>query len=154
MHSKSPRILVIIVLASTTLLAQAPPVKMGLWEKTMTMTGGPTGTMTIKSKSCVTPDSWKEMVGNSSKPQPGCTTNLTKTSNGYSFVSSCTRPQGGTMTAKGSATIQDAEHIVGESHTTSTMNGKTREMEMHSTSHFVSASCGSVKPGDPEIEND
>jgi hypothetical protein len=152
MRLKALRTFVAIGLASTALLAQAPPVKMGLWEKTMTMTGLPSGPMTMKSKSCVTPDSWKEMVGNSSKTQPGCTTNLTKTSNGYSFVSNCTRPQGGTMTAKGSATIQDAEHIIGESHTTSTTNGKTREMEMHSTSHFLSASCGTVRPGDPEVE--
>ena len=138
-------------MSASALIAQAPPVKMGLWEKTVTMTGGPSGSTTMKAKSCVTAETWKEMMGNASKQRQGCTTNLSKTSNGYSYVANCTLPHG-SMASKGSATIQDPEHILGESHTTSTINGKAREMEMHSTSHFVSASCGNVKPDSPEIE--
>ena len=142
---------ILAAMSTSALVAQAPPVKMGLWEKTTSITGGPTGSMTLKSKSCLTPDYWQEMVGAASKQQPNCTTNFSKTSNGYSFTSNCTLPHS-TIVSKGTSTIQDSEHIVAESHSTTTRDGKAREMEIHSTSHFLSASCGDVKPGSPEIE--
>ena len=142
------------VCASSVLFAQNLPVKMGLWEKTL-VTGGSDSAenRTIKAKSCVTPDTWQQMVSNASKQRTNCTNNLVKNSNGYTFDATCTLPRGGSMVAHGTTTIQDAEHIVSETQSTTTMNGKKREMHMHSTSRFLSADCGTVKPGEPEEED-
>lgn len=133
------------------LQAQAPPVKMGLWEKTITMTGT-AGTSTMKAKSCVTAESWQEMVQNSQKQHPGCEVKHSQSGNSYSYSGSCSTAHGMKMTFDGSSTIRDAEHIVSESHSTSTLNGKTHQSEMKAESHFVSASCGNVKPGEPDME--
>ena len=132
---------------------QPPPIKMGLWEKKMETTGGPAGAMTLKSKSCVTPGTWQEMVENASRQHAGCSINITKTAHGYSFTGSCNQAHS-TAVISGSATIEDAEHIVAETHSTMTMNGQKREIQTHSTSHYVGADCGKVKPGDPEVEDD
>ena len=141
----------LLVAGSSILLAQSAPIKMGLWEKTMVTTGH-AGPVTLKAKSCITPATWEEMLSNASKQHQGCTITNSKTAHGYTFSGSCTIPHG-SMVLKGSTTIPDSEHIVSESHTTTTTDGKARESESHSTSHFVSASCGTVKPGEPEIED-
>jgi Protein of unknown function (DUF3617) len=138
---------------SGTLFAQAAPVKMGLWEKKMTMDMGTGTPRQLVSKSCITPESWQEMVGNASKPHEGCTVDNVKSAHGYSFTATCKTPNGGTMATTGSATIQDSEHIVSEFHTMMTTNGQKREMEAKSTSTFLSADCGKIKPGEPETEN-
>lgn len=140
------------VFISTLLSAQTAPVKMGLWEKTLVMTGGPAGDRTIKAKSCVTPDTWKEMVGNASKQQSGCTNNIAQNAHGYTFDGTCTLQGGGSVVIHGTTTIQDSDHIVSETHSTSTRNGQKHDVNMHSTSRFLSSDCGKVKPGDPEVE--
>jgi hypothetical protein len=148
---RSKIVLIVLAASSTMLLAQSAPVKMGLWEKEITFKG-PNGPNTIKARSCVTPATWQEMVQNSNKQQEGCTMHNVKTASGYSFDATCTIPPGGTMVIKGSTTLQDSEHIVSDSHSTITRNGQKTERDIHSTSHFVSASCGNVKPGEPETE--
>jgi len=140
----------LLAICSGVAYAQAPPVKMGLWQKTMTMTGGPNGTMTLNSKSCVTPESWQQMVQNSQKQRPGCDVKRSQNGNGYSYSGSCSTAHGMKMTFSGTATIRDAEHIVSESHSTSTLNGKTRQSDIKAESHFVSASCGNIKPGESD----
>jgi hypothetical protein len=136
---------------SGVMFAQVAPVKMGLWEKKMLMNTG-TGTPTqISSKSCVTPESWQEMVGNMSKPHEGCTVDNVKNAHGYSFTATC-KTSSGTMVTRGSETIQDSQHIVAESHTIMTTNGQKREMDSKSTSTFLGADCGKIKPGEPESE--
>lgn len=138
--------------SSGILFAQSVPVKMGLWEKKMTMDMG-TGTPTqIASKSCITAEAWQEMVGNMSKPHQGCTVDYSKNSNGYRFTATCNPPGGGTIVTRGTTTIQDSQHIVSESHSTMTTNGQKREMESKSTSTFLSPDCGKIKPDEPESE--
>jgi hypothetical protein len=107
----------------------------------------------LVSKSCITPESWQEMVGNMSKPHEGCTVDNVKNAHGYTFTATCKTPSGGTMVTSGSATIQDSQHIVSESHTMMTTNGQKREMESKSTSTFLGADCGKIKPGEPESED-
>ncbi len=138
---------------SGNLFAQAAPVKMGLWEKKMTMDMGTGTPRQLVSKSCITPESWQEMVGNMSKPHEGCTVDNVKNAHGYSFTATCKTASGGTMVTRGSATIQDSQHIVSESHSTMTTNGQTREMGSKSTSTFLGADCGKIKPGEPETED-
>ena len=142
----------VVAIGSASLLAQSAPIKMGLWEKTMVTSNGEGAPATLKSKSCITPEEWQRMVANVQKPHDGCKMNTSKTANGYSFQGTCDIPRGPSMVINGSQTIQDSEHIVSESHSTSTINGKTRKTDSHSISRFLSSSCGSIKPGDPEVE--
>jgi hypothetical protein len=139
-------------LGSACLLAQSAPIKMGLWEKTMVTSNGDGAPATMRAKSCITPQAWQEMMASMQKPHDGCKINNVKTANGYSFNGTCNLPGGASMAISGTQTIPDSEHIVSESHSTSTSNGKTRKIDTHSTSRFLSSSCGSVKPDDPEVE--
>ncbi len=148
-------LVLIVALAgySCIVFAQAAPVKMGLWEKKMTMDMGTGAPRQIVSKSCVTPESWQEMVATMSKPREGCTVNNVKNAHGYTFAATCKTANGGTMVTNGSETIQDSEHIVAESHTIMTTNGQKREMQSKSSSTFLGADCGKIKPGEPESES-
>lgn len=146
-------ILAILAASSVIVFAQSPPIKMGLWQKEMVTTGGTTPDAPMKAKSCITPAEWQTMVENSQKPRDGCVTNKTKTANGYSFDTSCKMHDGTTMVANGTTAIQDSEHIVSDVHTSMTIKGQKRESTMHSTSHFLSADCGAVKPGEPEEDD-
>ena len=145
-------ILAVLAASSVVAFAQGAPVKMGLWEKKMTMDMGTGTPRNINSKSCITPETWQEMVGNMDKKQEGCTVDKQKNAHGYTFTATCNRSTGGTMVTTGSANIQDSEHIVSQSHTTMTTNGQKREMQSKSTSTYLGASCGKVKPDEPEIE--
>jgi hypothetical protein len=149
---RSIAVTAVLAMGSASLLAQSAPIKMGLWEKTMVTSNGDGAPATMKAKSCITPEEWQRMVADAQKPHDGCKMNTVKTANGYTFNGTCNIPQGPTLVISGSQTIQDSEHIVSESHSTSSANGKTRKTDSHSTSRFLSSSCGSVKPGDPEVE--
>lgn len=149
---RSTIMLAVLATSSAVLLAQSAPIKMGLWEKKMVTTDGTGAPTTMTAKSCINSEAWQEMVGNLSKQHEGCTMNNVKNAHGYTFSGSCTFPHGGTMVTNGTLTIQDAEHIVAESHSTTTNNGQKRQMDSHSMSSFLGADCGTVKPGEPEIE--
>jgi hypothetical protein len=125
---------------------------MGLWEKKMVTSNGAGQPATMTAKSCINPAAWQEMVAQLSKQHEGCTVNNVKNAHGYTYNGSCTLSHGTTMVINGSLTIQDDQHIVSESHSTTTANGNKRQMNSHSTSTFLSADCGHIKPGDPEIE--
>jgi hypothetical protein len=144
-----------IALCSGTVLCQTaaplPPVKMGLWEKKIVTTGASPEPMTMTAKSCVTPETWQQMATNAMKSHPGCTMKTTPAPHGFSFNATCTLDHGVSMNVTGSSNIQDSTHIVAQSHSTSTVNGKTREMDTQSTSTFVSPDCGKIKPGEPEV---
>lgn len=135
-----------------TLLAQTPPVKMGLWEKKMVTSNGMGQPMSTTAKSCVTTETWNNMVSRIPKPQPNCTVKTTKNAHGYTFDGSCSSSHGMSVQFKGSSTIQDSEHIVSESHSTIIMNGKMQEMSTQGSGRFVSSDCGGIKPGEAEID--
>jgi hypothetical protein len=139
-------IAVVLGLGCASLPAQNLPVKMGLWEKTIVSSTGEGSPTTVTAKSCLTPQVWQQMMANAQKPHDGCKMNMAKTANGYSFNGTCNVGQGSSLLISGSETIQDSEHIVSESHSSTTTNGKLRKIEVHSVSRFLSSSCGSVKP--------
>lgn len=141
-----------LALTSAAASAQSVPIKMGLWEKTMTTSNGSGTPETTKSRSCVTPEEWKAMDANVTRKREGCTSGAVRNAKGYIFNSTCTIGET-TMVINGSTTVPDAEHIVTESHTTSTRNGKKTQTDSKSASHFVSADCGKVQPGEPEDVN-
>jgi hypothetical protein len=125
---------------------------MGLWEKRMTQDIGTGAPININSKSCITPETWQAMVGNMDKKREGCTIESEKNAHGYTFTATCKTSGGGSIVTSGSATIQDSGHIASQSHTTMTVNGQKRNMESKSTSTYLGADCGKVKPDEPEIE--
>jgi Protein of unknown function (DUF3617) len=133
------------------LSAQSLPVKMGLWEKKLVTTSGPGEPALLTAKSCVTPGSWEQMMANATKPRKECTMNTVKNEHGYTYNGTC-NISGVSLQMSGSSTIKDSEHIVSESHSRRTQNGKTRETVSRSESHFVSSNCGGIKPGESEIE--
>lgn len=146
-------ILAILAAGSMATFAQSAPIKMGLWEKKMTMDTGTGTSQNINSKSCVTPETWQAMVGNMGKQHEGCTIDQQKTAHGYTFTATCKTSDGGTMATTGSANMPDSEHIVAQSHTDVTTEGKKRTMDMKSTSTFLGADCGKIKPDEPETED-
>jgi len=149
------RLTILAILAASTVMvfAQSAPIKMGLWEKKMTMDMGTGTPQNINSKSCITAETWQEMVGNMGKQREGCTIDQQKNAHGYTFSATCKTSGGGTMVTSGSANIQDSEHIVSQSHTDVTTNAKKRTMDMKSTSTFLGADCGKIKPDEPEVED-
>jgi hypothetical protein len=143
----------VLAASSVVVLAQSAPIKMGLWEKKMTMNMGTGTPQNINSKSCITPETWQEMVENMGKQREGCSIDQQKNAHGYTFTATCKTSGGGTMVTTGSANISDSEHIVSQSHTDVTTNGKKRTMDMKSTSTFLGADCGKIKPDEPETED-
>ena len=146
-------LLLLSTLAVSSLAAFAqdpPPIKMGLWERTVETSGsfGKPSTDTIKS--CVTPATWQRMVTNANRQRENCKIDTTKVSGGYTFSASCEVRPGMTVNVSGNAKFADSEHVVTESHTTFVMNGQKRESVTHATSHFLSSDCGNVKPADSD----
>src|ERR1035441_1373602 len=95
--------------------AQAPPIKMGLWEKNMTTDNGDGSPAILKSKSCVTPAEWQEMEKSFTKQREGCSIQTSKTAKVYTFNGTCNIGET-QLVINGSTSIPDAEHIVSESH--------------------------------------
>jgi hypothetical protein len=149
------KLTLLAILAASSMMAfsQTAPIKMGLWEKKMTMDMGTGTPQNINSKSCITAETWQEMVGNMGKQREGCTSDQQKNAHGYTFTATCKTSGGGTMVTSGSSNIPDTEHIISQSHTDVTTNGKKRTMDMKSTSTFLRADCGKIKPDDPETED-
>lgn len=141
----------LVVVGSTAMLAQGVPIKMGLWESASVIDNGDGSPDTAKVKTCITAADWEKMLKGPPQAQQGCTQNVVKTARGYTIDAACNHPNSA-MKMHITSAIVDAEHIQMEMQTTMTMAGKTTHIVMHSTGHFVSASCGAVKPGDPVIE--
>jgi hypothetical protein len=138
-------------MSSGVLLAQSAPIKMGLWEKKMVMSGGGGAPETLTAKDCITLATWEQMLANASKQHAGCTINNVKTAHGYAFSGTCVSAHVNSS-FKGSTTIQDSEHIVSDMYMSMNMKGQTRQSDSDSTSRYLGSDCGAIKPGDPEIE--
>jgi hypothetical protein len=131
-----------------------PPIKMGLWEATVTAnTGmGPKG-ITSVHQSCMTPDSWKDLMQKiqARTANVTCTSsNLQQDSHKISFDGSCSMDQG--MTANYHVEMfldgDTAMHGTTTGKISGPMfpNGMTIGSSM--TSKFISSDCGDVKPGE------
>jgi len=152
-----------------------PPIKMGLWESTVTSNISgiqlppdivaklqamgrpvPGGAHTLVSQGCMTPDEWtKVMERMNSGNQSKCTfTNGTITSQKISFDMSCASERGGVFTGNFEINIDDDEHSHGSVHMKTEgggPNGQPVTVDTTLNSHFISADCGDVKPGDAKI---
>ncbi len=148
-----PMLAAATALISAIVFAQAPPVKMGLWEKKMVTDNGDGSPANLTAKSCLTPKTWQKAMGRQARTVSGCTIKYVNNAHGFSYSGNCDMDGGLSLVMNGSATYQDSEHVVTEGHSTSTFRGKKTEITSHSASHFISASCGNITPDNPEIES-
>ena len=161
--------------AQTATPAAPPPVKMGLWETSVTsQINGlqlppdviaklkamgrtpPGGTHTMVSQGCLTPEEWQKQMADMNRPTDSdCKiTNRQVTPRKVSFDVSCKSESGATTNGHWEMHVVDNKHGQGSAHMTSSTpgpSGQNLDMDMNFASHFVSADCGSVKPGDAKV---
>lgn len=122
-----------------------PPIKMGLWEATTTMS---TGT-NLKTRACLTQESYRDQLANMPR---GCTlSNSQSSSTSMSADVSCNLQNDVKSSGHFSAQFPDASTVHMTMTVTTSMQGRSMTMTMTSDSHFVSSDCGDVAPGQSQI---
>jgi hypothetical protein len=125
-----------------------PPMKMGLWEMTSTATMNGSnmlslmpglGKRTVKSRSCITPDTFQQAWGG----LKGCTRdNVVSGQKGFSYDLTCGRSK-----IQFAMTFDTPEHGTYSMHSVS----GSSTMETVADATFISSDCGSVVPGKPQM---
>lgn len=152
-----------------------PPVKMGLWETSVTSKMGgfqlppdvvakleamgkpvPGAPHTTVTHGCLTPDEWQKGLDQMNKPNNADCEYTNRQSGGgkYSFDVSCKLQSGATMKGHFEMLIDDDEHSHGSYHMTSDQagpNGQTFSADATIDTHYLGADCGDVKPGDAKV---
>ena len=124
----------------------SPSIKMGLWEATV---ANSVATNTIKMRSCITPESYKEAIAH---VPPGCTiTNKTQTATSISGDLSCTLQHGGTTTGHIDVEMPDPTSMRSTVKLMVNAQSQSVPMTLTTDSHFVSADCGDIAPGQAKI---
>jgi hypothetical protein len=141
---------------------EPPPIKMGLWqmETSTSMTGMENAPMgraagkhTTVTQGCLTPDSWKNDFEKMSNPSSDCKlTNVHQDSHSITADMTCSSERF-SSNAHFEGLIDGDEHVHGTatSHITGQGMPQAMTMQMSFTSHYVSASCGDVKPGEGKV---
>jgi hypothetical protein len=154
-----------------------PPVKMGLWESTITsaMSGfqlppdvaaklqamgqqAPGGSHTVVTQSCLTPDQWQKDMERMNNPRDSdCTiTNRQQDPKKLSFDISCKSQHGMTTSGHVEMNFVDDEHGHGMSHMKADnvgQNAQSITMDVTFETHRMGADCGDVQPGTPKVMN-
>ncbi|HTV05789.1 MAG TPA: DUF3617 domain-containing protein [Acidobacteriaceae bacterium] len=152
-----------------------PPVKMGLWETQVTsQIAGitlppdviarlkqmgrpiPGEAHTTVTQSCLTPEEWRKSLEGMNKPQNSdCTIDKREVNEKkFSFDLSCKTERGMTMTGHWEMNVVDDEHAHGSGSMTGDQpgpNGQNFSATTTIDSHYLGASCGDVKPGEPKV---
>jgi hypothetical protein len=144
-----------------TALGQTPTVKVGLWENTSTTTMemppaiaekmkaagmGAGAPQTSTTKSCVTQEMIDKGTAFQGPQRDGCTNDRKVTPTGLAFTVTCSRPGGGSSTAKGTVTFEGPEKATTEVHLEMAMPSGTMVTTIKGTSKYLGADCGDVKP--------
>lgn len=164
--------------SSVSSVLPPPPVKMGLWETSVTNKMGlqlppevvaklqemgkevpGSGQHTTVTESCFTPAEWQKSMEQMNQPgNSDCEyTNRQNSGGKYSFDMSCKSDNG--MIAKGhfEMLVDDTQHTHGSFQMKSDQagpNGQAFSMDGTLKSHFVSADCGNVQPDSPKVIRD
>jgi len=118
------------------------PIKMGLWNATMSM--GASGT--YKSRACLSEDSYQRML---TRVPPNCTIkNLATSETSITGDLSCESPGGGMSKGRLDVQIPDSSTVHGTVTATSNYQGHAVSMVIKSDWQFVSADCGDLSPGE------
>jgi len=158
-------------------LPTTPPVKMGLWQTTVTstMTGltippevaarlqamgrpvpGSTPHTSV-SQSCMTKEEWAKSIERMNNNEAKCTyTNRNFTSDKFSFDMSCTSEHGGVFSGHFEMLVDDDTHTHGTANMKSEggPNGQVLTINTTLSSHYLGADCGDVKPGESKSLKD
>jgi len=119
-----------------------PPIKMGLWQATMTM--GASGT--YKSRACLSLDSYQRML---TRVPPNCEiSNLATTATAITGDLKCESPGGGTSKGRLDVQIPDSSTVHGTVTAATNYQGHAVSMIIKSDWVFVSADCGDLSPGE------
>jgi hypothetical protein len=137
-------LLVASAVVAQGLTSGPPPVKMGLWETTVSGLMG----NSYKARVCITPDSYQNAFAHM---PPGCTvSNMNRSATRTSADIACTL-NNAQSTGHFDVTFPDPV----TSHSTITINlsiqGQTQAMTIKTDGRFVSADCGSLEPGKAQI---
>lgn len=143
-------------------LETTPPIKMGLWQtEAKTAVSGAENTPLARegqratvTQGCLTPDTWKSTIESLGKnPTIDCkVTNMHQDSQSLSFDEACSSERYNSD-MHFQAQITDNEHMQGSAKVKVTAQGLPQPMTMNMTldSHFLSSSCGDVKPGEGKV---
>lgn len=142
-----------------------PPVKMGLWQSTVTsqmsgmpnMPAGIPASKPIVSQSCMTADDWQkgmtQMQQDLQREKMQCSNvKLQHNGNQYLFDEQC-GANGYNTTIHIEWNIDDQENMHGSSNAQISGAGMPAGMTMHGTmtSKYLSSDCGSIKPGESKV---
>ena len=120
----------------------AAPIKMGLWDATMTM--GTSGT--YKSRACLSQDSYQRML---TRVPPNCTiSNLATSATSITGDLSCESPGGGKSKGRLDVQIPDSSTVHSTITAATNYQGHAVSMVIKSDWQFVSADCGDLSPGE------
>jgi len=139
-----------------------PPVKMGLWQSSVTinMSGMPNmpsgaGSTTHVNQSCMTPDNWKDAFRNMQQRRQqmsaNCTTtNYSQDAHQLTLDMSCTSEQGMNTNMHIQMFLDNDSAMHGSATTKISGAAFPQGMVVNSTisSKFLSSDCGDVKPGE------
>ena len=123
-----------------------PPIKMGLWEATVTNSLTP---KPLKTRSCITPESYQDAMAHI---PPGCTiTNKIQTATSITGDISCTLQHGGTTTGHVDVEMPDPTTVRSKIDLSVNVQGQSMPMTLTTDSHFVGADCGDIAPGQGKV---
>lgn len=127
-------------------VATPPPVKMGLWESTITNS---VAQKPLKARFCMTPQSYQESMAH---VPAGCTiSNKKQTATSITGDVSCNLQHGGTTTGHIEVEMPDTSTIRSTVSLTINAQGQTVPMTLTTESHYVAADCGAIVPGQAKI---
>ncbi|SNS94111.1 hypothetical protein SAMN05421770_103158 [Granulicella rosea] len=149
----------------------APSVRLGLWENSAvtklppqlaelkkkystTTTTDDGSTVSAKTQTCLTADTWQKLLNLTSTPTNGCAAAKTvPTPKGIFSRMTCAAGKAVTMEVQATTTVDSTEKAHSHVHTTTTyaafgpIAGGTMIADTEVLSHFVSDDCGTVGPG-------
>lgn len=142
-----------VLLASFFQLPSTPPMKLGLWEITTTMTMEMPGMPaqpphSVKVRSCVTAASWTKSFGKMQQAGDCTLSHQSMTAGHYSFDVSCP-----SMNATGHSEMDFSGGTTGHGTMHMEMNASGRQMVTHAVwdSRYLGADCGAVTPDKPQM---
>lgn len=122
-----------------------PPIKMGLWEATVTTQMG----TSLKTRSCITAQSYREQLAH--LPQGCKLSNVQRSSTSMSGDVSCNLSNGASSSGHIDAQFPDPSTVHSTINVTTTMQGRSMPITITTESHFVNADCEDLEPGQSKV---
>jgi len=135
----------------------APPVKMGLWESSVTskMSGeglppqmAGMGNRITKVHSCYTPESYAKAMASNQQSKDCVRSNEVWGAKSWSFDLSC---RGGQASGHFELAFDDTENAHGSMHMNMNAGGHAMQSDSTMKMHYLGADCGNVSPDKPVV---